>query len=322
MLTNKLLETLRGLFADPLDDVRLGAEDAVLMVKGDGLEVRGEEGRQPDLVEQDLLPRIKGNLNVVDGPPEFLTDNVRHFPDGHVSRPSDHKALSDVPEWLRENSRHNASNVPGSDWGVALFSIGKVKLAFAGNGLGSEDQEHFGEKGRADMDSADAGPIEDVFGEPVLTRQRTLGAFAGRQLRHVHERLNPRVSRGDRQIARGFDERLALRRVAEVDARTALHGPPQRLEIEEVADHDLCSESDEAGTPLVSRAGEGANGKTSLPEEFNDVSTGLSGRSCHENQGLGHEITFAWCIYNLVVQKKRRVLVLSERRPERIGDAL
>ena len=171
---------------------------------------------------------------------------------------------------MGENARHDAGDVGRRDGSVLFGAIGQVELALGGNRLRPHEKEILREEGRPNVHRADVGPIEDVLGEPVLTRERALGVSPGRDLGHVHECLDAGISSRHGDDRGGLDQQFTLRRIHEVEAPNALHRVLHGAEIEQVRDHYVSAEGFEARRARVSTTDERAHGKSSLEHLLDD----------------------------------------------------
>src|SRR6516162_2028339 len=63
-----------------------------------------------------------------------------------------------------------------------------------------EVQQPLGEIRRPYVRNVEAGPVQDLLGEPVVTRRMAVRVAARRNLRHVDERLDAGFPRGLREL--------------------------------------------------------------------------------------------------------------------------
>ena len=117
----------------------------------------------------------------------------------------------------------------------------------------------------------------------MLASKRAWGFLPRNDLRHINKCLNTCIAGGYSDVSGGFQKPFTLRWINEVDPLDAFHSGADRLEIQEIAGHDLGTEYLKLLRPFVYPMNEGAYRKALFDELFDDVGTCFACRSSYEN---------------------------------------
>jgi hypothetical protein len=91
------------------------------------------------------------------------------------------------------------------------------------------------------MRRSDSGPLEDLFGQVILSHPRGWSIRRRYQHDHVDKAGDTRITRGDGHD-RGRVEQPVLDRVRKINGRNALHRALHGVEIEKIALDHLSAE--------------------------------------------------------------------------------
>src|SRR5262245_39287971 len=122
----------------------------------------------------------------------------------------------------------------------------------------------------------------------MISRRMARRITPRRHLRHVHDRFDTRLLRCLGELRGGLHE-ARTDRIHEIAAPDADQRGAYRVEIQEVADDQLCAEGPESIRPLVFTMDECANAAPGLKELHGRGATGGAGGSCDQEKRFAHE---------------------------------
>jgi len=154
------------------------------------------------------------------------------------------------------------------------------------------------------MGDADAGPIEDALRQPMLARGGAWMIVSRRDLRHVDDRLDPRLFGRSREDGSGFEQPFR-ERIREVCASDAAHGAAHRRDVVQISDDDFGAKPREVLGALIGAEDEGPHRLLSS-EQLSDSE--VAGRSMSpsraRDQKFCNGVLCHECLHKVVVECK------------------
>jgi len=156
-----------------------------------------------------------------------------------------------------------------------LAAPGQPHRALRRQALAGHGAEVFVEHGGAQVNRADIGPFENLFGQIVLPHPRRRGVRRGLQHHEVDQPRYAGFARSSRH-GRGRVHQPVLHRIGEVDRAGALGGPLHRADVEEIALDDLGAEPTQMLGALVDLVDKGAHGDFAREQHLGKMAAGLA----------------------------------------------
>ena len=163
------------------------------------------------------------------------------------------------------------------------------------------------------MGDADTGPIEDALRQPMLPRGRAGMILSCGDLRHVDDRLGPRLLCRCGEDGGGFEQPFR-ERIREVCASDATHGASHRRDVAQISDDDLGAERGELLGALIGVEHEGPHGELSIEQLSYDVIArrSMSSASARDQKCWCSVLCHKCCSGVLCHECPRKVVVKTE----------
>ena len=190
MCAHELLDRLRRLSTDALDNIGLGTKDAVLVILSDGGQMRRQVVGKFRVLDERLAPGVDRDVHILDRLPQRPAGGLGDLRETHVAGTSHDVAVAQVWCGVGQDTDDHPRDVFGAHRRVLPVAEREMHLALATDAAAGEQVEVLGEERGPDMYGANAGPVEQLLGQPMIVGERTPGALARGNLRHVHKGLD------------------------------------------------------------------------------------------------------------------------------------
>ena len=148
-------------------------------------------------------------------------------------------------------------------------------------------EQPFEEIRRPEMGDREARPIEDLLGDVGVLAGIAPGMAIGRSLGEVDDRGDARFPGGLREIDGRVDE-PGSDRVNQVRRIDAFHGRANRVDVEEVAHHDLGTLLLQCGRSVVLAMHHGADFEPTSDRFLGGGTAGVPGRARDQHLAMSH----------------------------------